>query len=64
LTGSGTTDTLTGGTGAYAYKFGEEGAANLDKILDFSNAKGDTIDISALPGPAAGAADSANISRR
>ena len=52
---------LTGGAGANVFKFGEMGAANLDKILDFSNAKGDTIDISALLGAAAGAADSANI---
>jgi Ca2+-binding RTX toxin-like protein len=62
LTGGLGNDVLTGGAGANTFKLGEMGAANLDKILDFSNAKGDTIDISALLGPAAGAADSANIS--
>ena len=53
-------DTLTGGLGADTFVFGAEGAANLDKILDFSNAQGDKIDISALLGAAATAAD-ANI---
>jgi hypothetical protein len=54
-------DTLKGGGGADVFKFGEQGPSNLDKILDFSNAESDTIDISALLGANAGVADSANI---
>ena len=55
-------DTLSGGTGADIFKFSEMGSANLDKILDFSNAEGDKIDLSGLLDGIAGvAANGSNI---
>ena len=53
LTGGAGNDTLTGGAGADVFKFSAQGPSNLDRILDFSNAQGDRIDISALLGNAA-----------
>lgn len=57
-------DVLRGGSGADTFKFGAGhiGAANLDSILDFSNAEGDKIDISGLLDSIAGVqADGSNI---
>ncbi|WNV09235.1 VCBS domain-containing protein [Tardiphaga sp. 709] len=57
-------DVLRGGSGADTFKFGAGhiGAANLDSILDFSNAEGDKIDISGLLDGIAGVqADGSNI---
>ncbi|WP_441276863.1 T1SS-143 repeat domain-containing protein [Tardiphaga sp. 172_B4_N1_3] len=55
-------DTLYGGSGGDIFKFAETGAANLDKILDFSNAEGDKIDLSGLLDGIAGvAANGSNI---
>jgi T1SS-143 domain-containing protein len=49
-------DTLRGGSGADTFKFGETGASNLDTIFDYVAAENDVIDLSALLGPASGAA--------
>lgn len=53
LNGGAGSDLLVGGLGADTFKFnsGEIGAANLDKIVDFS--EGDKIGISALLGASA-----------
>ncbi|SEI23750.1 VCBS domain-containing protein [Tardiphaga sp. OK245] len=64
LWGGAGNDVLVGGTGADIFKFGanEIGASNLDKIIDFSNAEGDKIDISGLLDGIAGVqADGSNI---
>ncbi|WP_441227843.1 T1SS-143 repeat domain-containing protein [Tardiphaga sp. 20_F10_N6_6] len=64
LWGGAGNDVLVGGTGADIFKFGanEIGASNLDKIIDFSNAEGDKIDISGLLDSIAGLqADGSNI---
>jgi Ca2+-binding RTX toxin-like protein len=41
-------DTLKGGTGADTFVFKEAGSTNVDHILDYSKADGDTINLSAL----------------
>ncbi|MGM4918884.1 T1SS-143 repeat domain-containing protein [Tardiphaga sp. 813_E8_N1_3] len=64
LSGGTGNDVLRGGLGADTFKFGAGhiGAANLDSILDFSNAEGDKIDISGLLDSIAGVqADGSNI---
>ncbi|WP_322517587.1 tandem-95 repeat protein [Rhodopseudomonas palustris] len=48
LTGGSGNDTLRGGTGSDVFKFSETGSGNLDAILDYSSAEGDTLDLSAL----------------
>ena len=61
LIGSWSTDTLTGGTGADTFLFetGHTGRwkGNADRILDFSQAEGDVIDLSAIDAVAGGEDD-------
>jgi Ca2+-binding RTX toxin-like protein len=62
LIGGAGNDLLVGGLGADTFKFSETGSANLDKILDFSNAEGDKIDLSGLLDGIAGvAANGSNL---
>ena len=63
LIGGGGRDQLTGGTGADTFRFGEgdtgRTTAAADRILDFSQAQGDRIDLSAIDARAGTAADDA-----